>query len=59
MLYVFGHPAEVTADRVCVRSGDDHTKLKHEARSERQKLNFNVDESFVLCLRCGKAIPLA
>jgi hypothetical protein len=58
MIYVMGHPAEVTTERVCQRSGDDHIKLKHAARRDRQQLKFDVDESFVLCLRCGKAIAL-
>lgn len=58
MLYILGQPAEVTTERQCTRSGDDHIKLKHEARADRQALGFNVDESHVLCLRCGKAVPL-
>jgi hypothetical protein len=58
MIYVMGHPAKITADRVCTRSGDDHIKLKHEARADRQRLEFNVDDSFVLCLRCGQAVSL-
>lgn len=58
MIYVMGQPAKITTERVCVRSGDDHTKLKLAARADRQRLKFDVDESFVLCLRCGQAIPL-
>lgn len=59
MVYLLGHKVVVTTERVCTRSGDDHVKLKHEARAERMRLGFNVDESYALCLRCGKAIPLA
>lgn len=59
MIYLLGHPVDVTTDRICTRSGDDHVKLKQEARADRQRLGFNVDESFALCLRCGKAVSLA
>jgi hypothetical protein len=58
MLYAFGHPIEVTTERVCFRSGADHIKLKQEARADRIKFGFNTDESHVICLRCGKAISL-
>ncbi len=58
MIYVLGHPAQITTERTCTRSWDDHIKLKHEARADRQALGFNIDESFALCLRCGKAVPL-
>lgn len=58
MIYVFGHPATVTTEQICKRSGDDHIKLKHEARADRKLQNFNVDESFALCLRCGEAVSL-
>lgn len=58
MIYVLGHPAKITEDRVCTRSGDDHIKLKHEARADRQEKHFNIDDSFVLCLRCGMALSL-
>ena len=58
MIYVLGHPARVTTDRQCTRSHTDHIKLKHEARVDRQRLGFNVDESFALCMQCGEAISL-
>jgi hypothetical protein len=58
MIYLLGHPVDVTTERTCTRSGDDHVKLKHEARADRQRLGFDVDESYALCLRCGKAVPL-
>lgn len=58
MIYVLGHPAKITTERTCKRSGEDHMKLKHEARADRQKMKFNVDESFALCLRCGEAVSL-
>ena len=58
MIYVLGHEVVVGSERQCTRSGDDHLKLKQEARADRQRLGFNVDDSFVLCLRCGMAISL-
>jgi hypothetical protein len=48
----------MTTDKQCRRSTSDHVKLKQEARSDRQKLNFNVEESFVICLQCGMGISL-
>jgi hypothetical protein len=48
----------VTEDRQCRRSGDDHIKLRNEARVDRQRNGFDTDTSFVLCLRCGLAISL-
>lgn len=56
MLFAFGHPVEVTVERTCFRSGDDHIKLKQAARKDRQEKGFDTDNSFVLCLKCGKAI---
>lgn len=58
MIYVLGHPARVTTERQCTRSVTDHIKLRNEARVARQELQFNVDESFVLCMQCGHAIAL-
>lgn len=58
MIYVLGHPAKITTEKQCRRSGDDHVKLKHEARADRKRLGFNVDDSYVLCLRCGMAVAL-
>jgi hypothetical protein len=58
MVYLLGHLVEISLDRVCTRSGDDHVKLKQEARKDRQRLQFDTEDSFVLCLRCGRAIPL-
>lgn len=58
MIYVFGHPAEITKDRQCTRSATDHFTLRNDARVARQQKNFNVDESFVICMQCGKAISL-
>lgn len=58
MLYLLGHKVEITTDRQCRRSGADHVKLKHEARADRQRLQFDVDESYVLCTSCGLAVAL-
>jgi hypothetical protein len=55
---VLGHKAEITTERVCTRSGDDHIILRNEARVARQNAGFDVDSSFVLCMRCGQAIAL-
>jgi hypothetical protein len=56
---IMGHEVEVVTDKVCQRSPEDHVKLKHEARADRAARGFNVNESFVLCGRCGKAVSLA
>lgn len=58
MVYLFGHDVEVTSERQCRRSATDHMTLVHEARVDRQKKQFNVEESYVLCMMCGKAISL-
>jgi hypothetical protein len=58
MIYVLGHPAEVTTEKQCQRSATDHIELKHAARKDRQERHFDVDSSFVLCMRCGKALSL-
>ena len=60
---ILGHDVEVlevsdSQNKICRRSGDDHLKLKFEARAARQAENFNVEESHVLCTRCGLAIEL-
>lgn len=59
MIKVLGHDAEVTTERICRRSGDDHIKLKHEARADRKLHGFDTDNSFALCCKCGMVIPLA
>ena len=58
MVYLLGDELDVATEGVCTRSGIDHIKLKQEARADRERLGFDVDESFALCLGCGKAIPL-
>jgi hypothetical protein len=58
MIYLLGHAVEVTKDKTCTRSATDHQKLAQEARADRRKLGFNIEESFALCLRCGMAVPL-
>jgi hypothetical protein len=58
MVYLFGRGVEIVAhDSECWRGGD-HARLRREARVARIALNFDVDESCALCLRCGKAVPL-
>jgi hypothetical protein len=57
-LFVFGHPVAVTTEKVCRRSGDDHMKLKHEARADFQSRGVSTDDKFVLCGRCGQAVAL-
>ena len=58
VIYIMGHPARVTTDRQCTRSITDHITLRNEARVARQERGFDVDDSFVLCMQCGQAIPL-
>lgn len=58
MVRAFGRNIEVVTERQCQRSAEDHLKLIHEARLDRQKRGRDVDESYVLCLRCGKALSL-
>jgi hypothetical protein len=58
MLYVLGHPLRISVDAICNRSGDDHGKLVAEARAARVAGGFNVEESYVLCLRCGQGLSL-
>ena len=60
---ILGHKVEVLEvkgdlNRMCRRSGTDHLQLKHEARASRQAGGFDVDESVVLCTRCGLAVAL-
>jgi hypothetical protein len=55
---VFGHKVEATTGE-CIRSlGGYHRKLVQDARVDRQKHGFNVEESFVLCPRCIRVVPL-
>ena len=58
MIYILGHPAEITTARQCTRSVTDHIVLRNEARVARQELGFDVDSSFVICMQCGKAMAL-
>lgn len=58
MIFIFGHEVTTTDDPQCRRSDTDHKKLVHEARVARQSINFNVEDSFVLCTRCGLALAL-
>lgn len=57
-IYVAGHPVEITQEIQCTRSDTSHRKLVQDARVDRQRRNFDVDESYVLCTRCVKALPL-
>ena len=59
MIYLLGRELDVTTERTCTKSGEDHFVLRQQARAERERLGFNIDESFALCLRCGKAVALA
>jgi hypothetical protein len=54
----FGVDIAITSDRYCQRSATDHKILASEARIDRRNKGFNVDESYVLCLHCRKAIAL-
>jgi hypothetical protein len=36
----------------------DHAQLVRDARSDRERLGFDVSESFVLCGRCRMLVPL-
>lgn len=58
MLSILGHKVDITSEKICQNSGADHILLKHEARADRMEKKFDVLESHVLCLKCGKAIPL-
>jgi len=58
MIHAFGHNVEITEAEQCTMSSVNHKTLMHEARVDRQKRGFNVDESYVLCTRCRKAISL-
>ena len=52
-----GFEIELASELYCERGGD-HCDLVKRARTDRQRLGHNVDESAVLCVRCMKAIPL-
>jgi len=58
MITFFGTQIEVTSERQCQRSSADHRALVHEARLDRQKTGHNVDESYVICGHCVKALSL-
>ena len=52
-----GFEIEVASELYCERGGD-HSELVDIARTDRRRLDHNLDESAVLCVRCMKAIPL-
>jgi hypothetical protein len=52
-----GFEIEFASELYCERGGDHHD-LVNRARTDRQRLGHNVDESAVLCVRCMKAIAL-
>jgi hypothetical protein len=52
-----GFEIELASELYCERGGD-HCDLVNRARTDRQTLGHNVDESAVLCVRCMKAIAL-
>ena len=52
-----GFEIELASELYCDRGGD-HRELVDRARVDRTRLDRNVNESAVLCVRCMKAIPL-
>ena len=52
-----GFEIELASELYCERGGD-HRNLVDRARTDRQRLGHNVDESAVLCMRCMKAVSL-
>ena len=52
-----GFEIELASELYCERGGD-HRNLVDRARTDRQRLGHNVDESAVLCMRCMEAIAL-
>jgi hypothetical protein len=58
MVPAFGQIVEIVDRHSGCSYGADHQRLAHEARVERLDSGFNVDDSFALCTRCGKAVPL-
>lgn len=60
MINIFGHNVEVITEMHCRNSPVDHGKLVGEARVDWQARNniVHVDDAFVLCTRCGKALSL-
>ena len=52
-----GFEIELASALYCERGGD-HCNLVDRARTDRQRLGHNIDESAVLCVRCLKAIAL-
>ena len=52
-----GFEIELASELYCERGGD-HRDLVNQARTDRQRLGHNVEESAVLCVRCMKAIAL-
>ena len=58
MVRFFGHKIEITEAEQCTMSNINHRELLHKARVDRQAKGFDTDESYVICTRCRKAIPL-
>jgi hypothetical protein len=52
-----GFEIELASELYCDHGGD-HRELVDHARADRRRLDHNVDESAVLCVRCMKAIAL-
>ena len=55
---IFDDKYEVTTEMVCQRSATDHKKLILDARTDRLRKGFNVDESYVLCTGCRMKLSL-
>lgn len=60
MINLFGHKIEVITEMRCRNSPVDHNTLVQEARVDWIARNavIHVDDAFVLCTRCGKALSL-
>ena len=54
---LFGYSIELGVVEYC-DMGIDHKDLVREAKADRERLGFNVEESAVICTRCLKAIKL-
>lgn len=57
-LKFLGQEVEITKEKQCRRSADDHIVLVHQARAERMEMGMNVEESYVICARCGMGLSL-
>lgn len=60
MINLFGHNIEVITEMICRNSPVNHNTLVQEARVDWMARNniVHVDDAYVLCTRCGKALSL-